>query len=226
MATTDETSSASPITRASRSSGRTRPGRTPVVFIHGLWLLPSSWDRWAAVFEEAGYIAADARLARRSRDRRGGQRAPRGLRRQDASARSPTTPRRSSASSTTKPAVIGHSFGGLLTQILAGRGLSAASVAIDPAPFRGVLPLPISALKSGSPVLGNPANRNRAVPLTYEQFRYAFANAVSEDEAKELYDDVRRAGAGRAAVPGGDRQPQPVDRGEGRHARTPTAGRC
>jgi non-heme chloroperoxidase len=85
----------------------------------------------------------------------------------------------------TKPAVIGHSFGGLLTQIIAGRGLSAASVAIDPAPFRGVLPLPFSALKSASPVLGNPANINRAVPLTYEQFRFAFANAVSEDEAKE-----------------------------------------
>jgi non-heme chloroperoxidase len=87
-----------------------------------------------------------------------------------------------------KPAVIGHSFGGLLAQILAGRGLSAASVAIDPAPFRGVLPLPISALRSASPVLHNPANRHRAVPLTYEQFRYGFANAVSEDEAKELYD--------------------------------------
>ena len=87
-----------------------------------------------------------------------------------------------------KPAVIGHSFGGLLTQIVAGRGLSAASVAIDPAPFRGVLPLPISALKSASPVLSNPANRNRAVPLTYEQFRFGFANAVSDDEAKQLYD--------------------------------------
>jgi non-heme chloroperoxidase len=84
--------------------------------------------------------------------------------------------------------VIGHSFGGLLTQIVAGRGLSAASVAIDPAPFRGVLPLPISALRSAAPVLGNPANYNRAVPLTYEQFRYGFANAVSEDEAKELYE--------------------------------------
>jgi len=86
-----------------------------------------------------------------------------------------------------KPAVIGHSFGGLLTQIIAGHGLAKVSVALDPAPFRGVLPLPISALKSAKPVLGNPANRNRAVPLTYEQFRYAFANAVSEDEAKELY---------------------------------------
>jgi pimeloyl-ACP methyl ester carboxylesterase len=87
-----------------------------------------------------------------------------------------------------KPAIIGHSFGGLLVQILAGRGLSAATVAIDPAPFRGVLPLPFSSLKSAWPVLGNPANRNRAIPLTYEQFRYAFANAVSEDEAKQLYE--------------------------------------
>jgi non-heme chloroperoxidase len=89
---------------------------------------------------------------------------------------------------TTRPAILGHSFGGLLAQILAGRGLSAATVAIDPAPFRGVLPLPVSALRSSAPVLGNPANRNRAVPLTYEQFRYAFANAVDEDEAKRLYE--------------------------------------
>ncbi len=89
---------------------------------------------------------------------------------------------------TRKPAIIGHSFGGLMTQILAGRGLSAASVAIDPAPFRGVLPLPISALRAASPALKNPLNRGRAIPLTYEQFRYAFTNAVSEDEARELYD--------------------------------------
>jgi pimeloyl-ACP methyl ester carboxylesterase len=92
--------------------------------------------------------------------------------------------------------VIGHSFGGLLAQILAGRGLSRVSVAISPAPFRGVLPLPISALKSASPVLHNPANRGRAVPLTYEQFRYAFANAVSEDEAKELYVTFSVPGSG------------------------------
>ena len=95
-----------------------------------------------------------------------------------------------------KPAVVGHSFGGLLTQILAGRGLSAASVAIDPAPFRGVLPLPISALKSASPVLGNPANHGRAVPLSYEQFRYTFANAVTEAEAHELYNTYAVPAAG------------------------------
>ena len=76
-----------------------------------------------------------------------------------------------------KPAVIGHSFGGLLTQILAGRGCNAVSVAIDPAPFRGVLPLPISALRSASPVLKNPTNKHKAIPLTFEQFHYAFGNA-------------------------------------------------
>ena len=86
------------------------------------------------------------------------------------------------------PAVIGHSFGGLLVQILAGRGLASTTVAIDPAPFRGVLPLPYSSLRAASPVLGNPLNRNRAVPLTYDQFRFGFANAVSEKEAKELYE--------------------------------------
>lgn len=93
--------------------------------------------------------------------------------------------------------MLGHSLGGLLTQILAGRGLSAVSVAMDPAPFRGVLPLPISELKSGAPVLKNPANFNRAVPLTFDQFRYGFANAVTEDEAKELYEAYSVPGAGK-----------------------------
>lgn len=95
-----------------------------------------------------------------------------------------------------KPAVIGHSFGGLLAQILAGRGLTTVAVAVDPAPFRGVLPLPISALRAAAPVLHNPANRGKAVPLTYDQFRYAFANAVSEDEAKQLYDTFAVAAPG------------------------------
>jgi pimeloyl-ACP methyl ester carboxylesterase len=161
--------------------------RTPVVFIHGLWLLPSSWDRWAALFEEAGYWALTP----------GWPDDPETV--EEAKAHPEVFAHKTIRQVADhfadvigqlkkKPAVIGHSFGGLLTQMLAGRGLSAASVAIDPAPFRGVLPLPFSALKSASPVIGNPANRNRAIPLTYEQFRFAFANAVSEDEAKELYD--------------------------------------
>ena len=113
-----------------------------------------------------------------------------------------------------KPVIIGHSFGGLLTMILAGRGLAAASVAISPAPFRGVLPLPISALRTASVALRNPANWNRAVPLSYEQFRYSFANAVGEDEAKELY-LATPSRARRAALPGGGRERKSVVRGEG-----------
>ena len=163
-------------------------GKTPVVFIHGLWLLPNSWDRWAGVFEEAGYTALTP----------GWPDDPQTV--EEANANPDVFAKKTVGQVADhfqeaiealdkKPAVVGHSFGGLLAQILAGRGLNAVSVAIDPAPFRGVLPLPISALKSSKPVLGNPANRNRAVPLTYEQFRYAFANAVSEDEAKELYNE-------------------------------------
>ena len=162
-------------------------GRPPVMFIHGLWLLPSSWDRWAGVFEEAGYTTLTP----------GWPDDPETV--EEAKAHPEVFAHKTVkqvadhfadliGKLTKKPAVVGHSFGGLVTQIIAGRGLAAASVAVDPAPFRGVLPLPISSLKSASPVLGNPANRNRAVPLTYEQFRFAFANAVSEDEAKELYE--------------------------------------
>jgi non-heme chloroperoxidase len=161
-------------------------GRTPVVFVHGLWLLPSSWDRWAALFEEAGYTSLTPAWPDDPETVEEANANPEVFAHktvgQVADHYADVIGRLEN-----KPAVIGHSFGGLITQMLAGRGLSAASVAIDPAPFRGVLPLPISALKSALPVLGNPANRNRAVPLTYEQFRYAFANAVSEDEAKELY---------------------------------------
>jgi pimeloyl-ACP methyl ester carboxylesterase len=162
-------------------------GRTPVVFIHGLWLLPSSWDRWAAVFEEAGYAPLspgwpdDPETVEEANlhpevfaNKTVGQVADHYVAVIGRLAK--------------KPAVIGHSFGGLITQMIAGEGLAAASVAIDAAPSRGVLPLPISALKSSRPVLGNPANRRRAVPLSYEQFRYSFANAVDEDEAKQLYE--------------------------------------
>jgi non-heme chloroperoxidase len=162
-------------------------GRVPVVFIHGLWLLPSSWDRWADLFDEAGYAPVspgwpdDPDTVEQARanpevfaNKTVGQVADHysdvigGL--------------------TRKPAVIGHSFGGLIAEIIAGRGQSAVTVAIDGAPFRGVLPLPISSLKAAFPVLGNPANRHRAVPLTFDQFRFAFANAVPEDEARQLYD--------------------------------------
>jgi non-heme chloroperoxidase len=163
-------------------------GRTPVVFVHGLWLLPSSWDRWAALFEENGYAPLTPGWPDDPETVADAKANPDSFRgktiRQVADHHADVI-----AGLKTKPAVIGHSFGGLLTQILAGRGLSAASVAISPAPFRGVLALPISSLRASAPVLLNPLNRKRAVALTYDQFRYAFANAVEEAEARELYEN-------------------------------------
>jgi pimeloyl-ACP methyl ester carboxylesterase len=201
MSTSDTAPAAAPDTagitehEAQQVERANATGLTPVVFIHGLWLLPSSWDRWATLFEEAGYTALTpgwpddpetVAEAKANPDvfahKTVGQVADHyaavigGLEK--------------------KPAVIGHSFGGLLAQIVAGRGLAAVAVAIDPAPFRGVLPLPISALRSASPVLSNPANRNRAVALTYDQFRFGWANALNEEEAKELYETFSVAAPG------------------------------
>src|SRR4051812_697049 len=143
-------------------------GRVPVVFVHGLWLLPSSWDRWATVFADNGFAPVlpgwpdDPDTVEQAKEH-------------------PEVFANKTVGQVAdhfgdvigdlkeKPVVIGHSFGGLLAQILAGRGLSRATVALSPAPFRGVLPLPISALRAASPVLTNPLNRHRAVPLTYDQ---------------------------------------------------------
>jgi non-heme chloroperoxidase len=162
-------------------------GKTPVVFIHGLWLLPSSWDRWAEVFEEAGFVALTPSW-------------PDDPETVDEANMKPEVFAGKTVGMVadhiaevigmleSKPAVIGHSIGGLLTQIIAGRGLSRVSVAIDPGHFRGVFPLPYTLLKALHPVWGNPLNHHRAVPLTFEQFQYGFANTVSDQEAKELYD--------------------------------------
>ncbi|HEY2172607.1 MAG TPA: alpha/beta hydrolase [Mycobacteriales bacterium] len=162
-------------------------GLPPVVFVHGLWLLPSSWDRWAKAFEDAGYTAVSPGWPDDPETVREANQHPEVLAGKSVGQVADHFGEVIGGLSK-KPAVIGHSFGGLLAQMLAGRGLSAATVAISPAPFRGVLPLPFSALRSASPVLENPANRHRAVPLTFDQFRYGFANAVSEEEAKELYE--------------------------------------
>jgi pimeloyl-ACP methyl ester carboxylesterase len=185
--TTADDASPPPVPVSEQVARANDSGRVPVVFIHGLWLLPSSWDRWAALFDEAGYAPVSP----------GWPDDP------DTVAEANANPEvfadktvgavadhysQVIGTLTRTPVVIGHSFGGLLAQIVAGRGQSAATVAIDAAPFRGVLPLPISSLKAAFPVLGNLANRHRAVPLTYDQFRFAFANAVPQDEARLLYD--------------------------------------
>jgi non-heme chloroperoxidase len=171
-------------------------GRTPAVFIHGLWLLASSWDPWAGAFEAAGYApvapgwpddpetVAEARKAPEVLAGKGvGQVAEHFAEVIGRLER--------------KPVIVGHSFGGLLAQILAGRGLSAATVAVNPAPFRGVLPLPIAAIRSTFPVLANPANRGRAITLSFDQFRYSWANGVSEEEARRVYERFHIAAPGK-----------------------------
>jgi non-heme chloroperoxidase len=170
-------------------------GKQPVVFVHGLWLLASSWDQWRALFEEQGYTTLapgwpdDPDTVAQANDDPEVFAHKRIKQVTDHYADAIRQLKR-------KPAVIGHSFGGLIAQQLADEGLSAVTVAIDSAGFRGVLPLPLSQLKSGAPVLSNPANYHRAVALTYEQFRYGFANALEEEEAHQLYDMYAVPGSG------------------------------
>jgi non-heme chloroperoxidase len=160
-----------------------------------LWLLASSWDPWRELFETRGYITIAPGWPDDPATVEAGRGNPAGFAGKSVGA---ITDHFADAIGrlSAKPAVVGHSFGGLITQKLAGRGLASVSVPIDPAPFRGVLPLPISALKAALPALKSPGNRNRSVMLTYEQFRFAFVNAVDEAEAKSLYEKYPVPGAG------------------------------
>jgi non-heme chloroperoxidase len=172
---------------------------TPVVFIHGLWLLPSSWDAWATLFEEAGYVALTPDWPDDPRTVEGARAEPEVLAKKTLKQVADHTTEVIDALDK-KPALIGHSTGGLLAQMLAGRGLSAVTVAIDPGVFRGVLPLPGSVLKGVGPFLVNPRTRGRAITLTFDQFKYGWANALDEDEAKRLYDTFHVAGSGVSLV--------------------------
>jgi len=157
-----------------------------VVFIHGLWLHAESWNEWIRFFRENGYDAVaaswpgDAETTEATRKNAVALAGYGVIEISDHIARQLKV-------FTEKPILIGHSFGGLIVQNLLGRNLAAAAIAIDPAPIKGVPELPLSALKSSFPVLGNPFNFKRAVSLSEQQFRYGFTNTVSEQEAKELY---------------------------------------
>lgn len=157
-----------------------------IVFIHGLWIHATSWQPWMDLFNEHGYqtlnpawpgdlpTVAECRANPQSIANRGVTEIADNYAKTIASLAEP-------------PIVIGHSFGGLIAQVLLGRGIAAAGVAIDPAPIKGVWQLPFSALRASFPVLGNPFNLKKSVSLTFNQFRYGFANAVTKEEAKELY---------------------------------------
>ncbi|MEV6297881.1 alpha/beta hydrolase [Actinoplanes sp. NPDC051861] len=160
---------------------------TPVLFIHGLWLHASSWDPWVQRFQDAGYEPqapgwpGDGDTVASSRANPDAI-AGHGI--DDVVAHFAGVIERLPSA----PILIGHSFGGMIAQKLLGLDLAAAAVAIDAAQIKGVLPLPLSTLRAGFPVLSNPANKSRAVSLTPEQFRYAFGNAISEQESRELFD--------------------------------------
>jgi pimeloyl-ACP methyl ester carboxylesterase len=174
-------------------------GRTPVVFIHGLWLLPSSWDNWVGLFEENGYAGLTPSWPDDPETVEEARANPEVLANKTLKQVADHTAR-VIGKLQRKPAVMGHSTGGLLTYMIADRGLSFASVAIDAGPFRGVLPLPFAALRSSSPVLRNPLNRGRAVTLTFDQFRYGWSNALDDEEARRLYDTYHVAGPGVALM--------------------------
>ena len=162
-------------------------GLRPVVFVHGLWLLPSSWDGWRTLFEENGYTTLAPGWPDDPRTRQEAYANPSVFAGKDVQT---VTDHYLAVMSglRQKPVVIGHSFGGLIVQKIANEGAAAATIAIDNAPIKGVLPLPFSALKSGFPVLKNPANRKKAITLTFEQFKYGWGNNLSEAENRQLYD--------------------------------------
>jgi non-heme chloroperoxidase len=162
-------------------------GLTPVVFVHGLWLLSSSWQRWRDLFEANGYTTIAPGWPDDPATVREAFKHPEVFAHKKVQA---VTDHYLDAirKLEKKPAVVGHSFGGLIAQKVAGSGASAATVTIDNAPLRGVLPLPISSLRSAFPVLGNPANYGKAIALTFPQFKYGWANNLDDVEAKELYE--------------------------------------
>src|SRR5262249_49485219 len=172
-------------------------GNTPVVFIHGLWLLPSSWAGWIDFFEQAGYAPLTPDWPDDPATVEDARANPGVFARKSLRQVADHTTEISNALDK-KPAVMGHSTRGLLPPMLAGRGLSAATVAIDPGIFRGVLPLPFSVLKGVGPFLVNPLTRRRSLTLTLDQFKYGWANALDDNEAKELYDAFHVACSGLA----------------------------
>jgi pimeloyl-ACP methyl ester carboxylesterase len=173
--------------------------KPPVIFIHGLWLKPNSWDRWVEMFAAAGYAAFAPCWPAEA----GGAAAPETIGELVAHFTG------IAEALNRRPAVVGHSFGGVIAQALAGQGLPAATVAIDPPPFRGVVPPSVSALRPAWPVLEKAAIAHRKVSLTQQQFRHGFGNAVPRPESEALYNTDQTPAPGRPILQAAAAHPSP-----------------
>ena len=189
--------------------------KPPIVLIHGMWMTPLSWEHWASHYTDRGHrVLAPAWPGLDSE--------PAELRRDPAPLRGMDITEivdhydKIIRGLDQAPIIIGHSFGGLFTQLLLDRGLGVAGVALDTAAPKGVLKLPFSTLRSAWPALGNPANVKKETPLTTEQFHWCFTNALSKDESDRVYDRYYIPGSATAVLPGGPRQLQPERQDEGR----------
>jgi pimeloyl-ACP methyl ester carboxylesterase len=171
-------------------------GNPPIVLIHGLWMTPRSWEHWKQRYEHRGYqvltpaypgLEVEVEALREDPSPIANLTVPDTLAHLESVIRELDRP----------PFLMGHSFGGLLTQLLLDRGLGAAGVAIDSVPSEGIHKVPLSQIKATFAVLDNPANRHRAVPFTLKQFHYAFTNTLSEEESAEVYERYHVAAPGR-----------------------------
>lgn len=190
------TSSSISVRESDEIAAANASGKRPVVFVHGLWLLAESWNPWRDFFDAKGFATVAVDWPGDQPTTSLAHAHPESL---DGTSIADVADHVAAvvAQLDVEPVLIGHSFGGLVVQMVAGRGVAAATVSIDPAPSQGVLPLPVSTIKSALPVLGNPFTFGRTVTLTFDQFRYGFANAVDETQARELYDAQHTPGPGR-----------------------------
>jgi pimeloyl-ACP methyl ester carboxylesterase len=169
---------------------------TPIVLIHGLWLTPRSWEDWKARLEQRGHEVLAPAWPRMDRE-------------VEALRRDPSVMNGLGVTEVvdhydriirglgTRPVIMGHSFGGLVTELLLDRGLGAAGVALSPAPVKGVLRLPPAELRTVFPALRNPATRKKTIELTPAQFHFSFTNTMNDADAKAAYARYQVPGPGR-----------------------------